>query len=693
MDNNKEIIKKKNDLLKAIMSNKKLAKTFTDALSSPIGSTKRSYAKTTFSIMKKLRGIQNDGQGGPTVTPGNLNDTTQNPSDYSNLMIFPAAPKFKVRTPAPVPVAKKNAFDGQGGPDTSSSLDFLSSSSGISAPAKPQDYGTPPAGQLWNWMNTPATKSTVDLSNPSSSLVNSGTPSINFPNLSGMISDNGKINTPVGPSAPATTATNALSNPPVNPMDTYNAEFMKNNPQYGSTSTTSSGTTPPVSTGPSTQYSNLSSGDQITKSAQSAVDANTGPGLFAMNVADQKFGGSLSSYIDKLDAKLKTDFNLVPLEDQLTALKSEKGNLVPTLQTYMAGKDKYLSAINQMIDQVEGTLPNVNMADPATAQRYSDQLNYLYTLKGRQNTRYSTFLNSAIADYNADVTNLQANYDNIYKRYNDAITRGSTVAQNEYNTLYQTMGDLYNSLDQAPTKQLNLEILTQQRDSNALALVKTLQDQSDNTNPKTWADLSEYTKQITVQGGVNDPLNGTLDMTQWGPTGLLGIYDMNAHNAGDQKVMTQAIGTALANTLQKSGNEPKVVASVKKMINDLRDSASGYDEEGKAQITQWADSLSSLISKSTESSLGGYILQHIGDIKKAAIGLAKGDIKDKEKWKKYYGSLDSDFLDALYDTINTNIGQGTAYSSKPMDYVNQLFAGGNDQTNANNLAKRIVVSS
>ena len=113
---NNELTKKKNDLLKAIMSNPKLAKTFKEALSAPIGSTKRAQAKSVISIMRKIGGV-NNGQGGPLNIPQNNPPVSTVPTtpNYGNMVIFPAAPKYKVKKPKAASVPTQKTNDGQGG--------------------------------------------------------------------------------------------------------------------------------------------------------------------------------------------------------------------------------------------------------------------------------------------------------------------------------------------------------------------------------------------------------------------------------------------------------------------------------------------------------------------------------------------------------------------------------------------------
>ena len=158
MINTKEQIKKKNNMMKSIMSNPKLARAFRDAVSAPIGSTKRDQAKAVLSIMKKVGGIQNDGQGGPlgnsfvqgfSSAPAAPAPTTGfKMPDFGNMFVFPSAPAFKMPTvtaptPAPAPkttpITKTNPFENKpnftyswnGGPESTSPYDATH------VPAKP----------------------------------------------------------------------------------------------------------------------------------------------------------------------------------------------------------------------------------------------------------------------------------------------------------------------------------------------------------------------------------------------------------------------------------------------------------------------------------------------------------------------------------------------------------------------------
>jgi len=430
----------------------------------------------------------------------------------------------------------------------------------------------------------------------------------------------------------------------------------------------------------------------------SALASGVGATAYGMDVANAKYGGNLDQYMLDLNENLKKEYNLPALEQQLSDLKAQKGNFVPTLQTYMAGKDQYLKFIDDMIEKHEESLLTQNMGDPNVAARYNNYLNYLYTLKGRQNTRYGNFLQAAVSDYNADVDKLQTNYNNVYQQYQTAMTQKGTLAQNDYNNLMTRASALYTELQNAPIVEANLSAALVQTYDNALKLAQNGVD-GGSTNPKFLADKAAYLKDITIDNGVSDPITGTLDMSKIGPDGLINLYSQIAIQGGDQRAMTEAIRIALVNTLQKSGNDPKKITEVKKLIDDLKNS--GYQES-----ETWANALSNSISPSTESSLSGFIETNINDVESAASDLVSGGsgllwtglmarkagVQDKAGWMERHSSLGTEFLNALYDTITINIQPGSAYEKDPSSYLKQIFVG-TDKEKADKLAARMAVSS
>lgn len=704
----KELTKKKNELLKSIMSNPKLAKTFKEAMAAPIGSTKREQAKSVLSIMRKLGGIRNDGAGGPMSTTQNPVQTNQ--PDYSNVMIFPAAPKLKVKV---VPVkSEPKGNDGQGGlsdynfgtnfntgsffptqtnqtyeaPKQVNQLSGLSSLAG-SAYNKVGEIGYnigTGVGDTFSALNPFAPKPNINFGG---SLSPYGTMPNSTPTIAGKYG--GVTNAITSTTPPASSAVaGPVYNGPVQTAITGALDKTKEGGTSGAqTGTGTSGGSQVVIKG-SGPNGEMTEGDRIKSAAQKAVNEGTGAGLFAMGVANEKFGGSLDEYINKLDTKLKTDFNLEGLETELSNLKSQKNNLVPTLTQYIKGKDNYLKFIDGMIDQTEGALLKQDMGNPAVANSYNNYLTYLYTLKGRQSQRYGNFLNSAISDYNADLESTQSNYDNVYSNYKDAITRKATIAQNEYNTLYQTMGDLYNNLEQAPLKRANLEALQLQNTANALIIAQNGIDQNTNTNPKYLEDVKKYGDHISDK-------DGNLSTEALGAGGLAGFFAEINYQGGDPQAAAKAINTAMAMSLKNAGEDSvKKAIEFKSLVDDLA-SLEGGD--------QLAAMISPSLSKAAYPIVSSYVLNNLDAIKSATKSLVSGSspwfsknksagLKDPTSWVSDNKNLDDGILQSLYNTAKVNITPGSAYEKNPSTFISALFSGGDNDTISKNVASTLLSS-
>ena len=708
---NKDLTKRKNDLMKSILGNPKLSKAFKDAMGAPIGSTKREQAKSILSIMKKLSGVHYDGMGGPGPSNNQSIQTSSLP-DYSNMMIFPAAPKFKIKAPNNVDT-KTATNDGQGGPyDSLFSTPYTSSvgTGKITAPSSPVPGGAM-ASSLWNAIVNPKpTGQSLTGGATSTPLFGGafsnyqapdpltkagqflGIPKVNWPTLSkpGTAPLTSPNWTPIPQSMIPGADTGKI-------QSTISDIVEKQTPTPTPTTTgvttgaSATGTgTPPTQAAPTQPTERpMSEGEKIKAAAQQAVDESTGAGLFAMGVADEKFGGSLSQYINNLDKKLKVDFNLDNLETELSNLKAQKNNLVPTLTQYIQGKDKYLKFVDEMIDKTEGTLLQQDLGNPAVANSYNNYLNYLYTLKGRQSQRYGNFLNSAISDYNADLENTQSNYESVYSKYNDAITRQGTIAQNEYNTLYQTMGDLYNNLEQAPIKRANLEALQLQNYANQLTIADILLKQGQTTNPDFLKDVKEY-------GDFISDKDGNFSDEAVGAGGLAGLFASINYQGGDPQALAKAINTAMATSIKNSGGDAtKRALELKTLVDDLSSIDGG--EQLAAMITP-------SLSKAAYPIVNEYVLNNLDTIKTATaqlvggktrlFGLAnkKSGLTDKEGWMKDFQNLDKGILDSLYETTKLNIVPGSVYEQNPSAYVSALFPGGDDTNTANNLTSVLLSS-
>lgn len=847
----KDISKQKNTVMKSIMGNAKLARTFNDALNSPLGSTKRDNARSTLSIIGKLGGT--NGQGGqkyygmggpitPTSTPAVSSGYTDfsggnnnNQDDFSNMFIFPAAPKLKnqnlsltsttqnnsnnslmpwdlnsnTSNPPVIPPTKTasttpnnnsgNMFSNLGGFMTNnSSYHPVTPAPGVSDPfylntifkgvgdvgynlatgaksvgsmlwdSLPGMVGAGPAANVGPvtggqttaqgfladpktiWANLSSTKpvasepvvstgtatSTSSTTGPNKNLFSSLASSTN--NVDGVVSGATNIAANSVAKILGITPDTAYAQVPVLKLaeaiatnegffnGTSTVAIKNNNPgnlkfagQAGATqddkgfavfATPEAGAqalvndltakynsgkyktindimsvyspdsdnpaNPDYSSDPTKKKSTSTTplADKTITDAQAAVNVGMGPGTFALNAVNAKFGGSLPGYIDNIDKQKKEEFGLDKLENDLTTLKNEKGNIIPTLQQYIAGKDQYLKFIDQMLANTNENIANADMSDPDVANAAKQYKDYLLTLQGRQNQRYGTYLNSMIADYNTDVQNAQTNYDNVYKRYQTAMTSEGNIAQAEYQNLYQAMGDLYNTLDQMPTKILNKQLLEAQLSAANIQIAQNLKVASGNT--------SEWLKEQTqykdhILDSIKDPVTEktTNILKPSAELNLEGIYQNVMNNGLSPAGVTDMVAQGATNGINSQSSSQKsieVAADYRKMINSLAQS-NAVGPNG-VPLAQYAIDLAPTIAQASSNALYKYVLADAKTIKSAIqdlvtksgwFGGGKSGLEDKNTWTTKYKNIPTEVLEGIYNATKASMATGDAYAKNP----------------------------
>lgn len=693
---NKDLNKKKAEFLKSIMKHPKLSRVFTEALSSPIGSTKRTNSKSILSIMKKMNGMRNDGQGGPGMVYSQPTSSSKQPKDYSNMIIFPAAPKFKTK----VKTETKKA-DGQGGLSdifSGFSNPFSSKPSALTSPSFQNPFTSESTYNPMSNFTSAVGYGAKKVLDPISKALGTGykavgdigyqvgvgarsfadptfKPSTAYPSLSSTVAP---------PSALRTQAIQELSSlgyanqseeeirgmmqelalkpktqpstPKVTPPSTAGAGTGAGTGAISSVGGAQTGTTytggTPVTSVPQTKE------EEIKTLAQSAVDQGTGAAFFAQSIADEKFSGGLGKYLDELDVRIKKDFKVDEIERSLSDITSMKANFVPTIENYIRGKDEYLKAVDGMITSAEDQMFKTDMSDPEVRARAEKHLAYLYTLKGRQNQRYGSLLNNAVADYNADLDRMQGQYNNVYKQYNDTITRKATIAQNEYNTLYSTMSDLYNNLENAPVRQIQMELMKEQLLNAHLV---NIQNGTKSQSINFWPEQKEYKDQILDDKG-NLLSSSILNL----PTIYSQASNAGKNLSGVTDLVARGMATGLTNAKSEGGEAEafNLIKDYRNMINSLAKQPWG---------SQYANQLAPTLARASDTLVSSYVLGNVSNVKQALNNLVSGgwigksylEKNDKEGWIKSNSNLDRTILGDIYDAVKMTQNQSEVYSKNP----------------------------
>ena len=421
------------------------------------------------------------------------------------------------------------------------------------------------------------------------------------------------------------------------------------------------------------------------------LNLSGGSYAFAEDLARANFGDrNLTQVIIDNTAEFKKA--LEPLELELSRLNSLSSNFVPTLKSYMKGKDQYMKFIDSMIDQQKESLHNLDMGDPAVAARYNNYMGYLTTLKGRQNERYGNYLTSAISDYEAEVKTAQDNYDTFYKNAGEILNQQNTLDQNTYNDIFKRGESLYAELDGAYEKQLRIGILENQKIAGDIENGVNGVDSPFAIDPDYFKKVKLYQDNFLVQddSDYSNP-KGVLDPIKIGPEGLIGLYSQVAQTGseGNTVALTEVIAEGFKKAIQLSGDAGskenlEKIKEIKEKISQLRDS--GYEE-----AISWADNINNALFSEKVTQSAAYIQKNIGTIRDAVkhlisgyggflgIGKKSSGLEDKETWKAKYSSLGSDFLDSLYDTINTAIQPGSAFAEDPSALLDRIFSGTDEE--------------
>ncbi len=731
---NNEHNKVKVAMLKSMMGDPKLAKIISESVKSPIGSTKRAQAKSVVSILKKINRQGPDGMGGSGFSQPIAQQPTTVPSysnNYSNnMVIFPAAPKFKVKPTGSNNGPSMGNKDGMGGPgDVDTNIFTPVPKTNTSATRPMASIGTPsityPAlSGIGNYANPFQTSDkpvvspfTSTQSNPYMSVapkINTGTlgtPSSsigdfvsNFGNSSRMTpQDNTQWNTsvqepnasmaPTGAQTPTDTSS-GVTTPPVGgqtPGQITPASDVKTpvyTPPSGSTQTgsqTQNQGTVKTQTSPSS-YGNVSS----------AVANNTGPGAFAINTMgdmealkkmfpgvpeDQlPIGASLSKTVDALDVALKKEYNVDTLGNQLNNLLRTGATLKDDLTNYIRGKDDYVSYVDGLIDRTKSDMfKRSDMADPRVQNSMTQYMNYLYTLKGRQNQRYVDFLNSAVNQYNGNLTNLQNSYNTASTMYQNALTRKSGIAQAEYTNIYNALSDMYTQAADAPKKEIELQYLREQLLNAQLNNVKLTKDAFGGTGDTQYIEeINKYKDYIYDKDGNLKP---DVNLTSW-------VNDL-ANQGYSPKGVAVAFQNGMMNKLNAVQGAEAVNAArqYKNQITELAANGGGATAEsmGNAVISKAGDALSK------------YVLENMNNIRyavsdlapKSMFGKSKGMPSKDQYIRDHEKDVDKEILGDLYDYAQRETAANPSLDPEFI-FSNGKIKGSTDQEIANKIVAGIT---
>ncbi len=160
-----------------------------------------------------------------------------------------------------------------------------------------------------------------------------------------------------------------------------------------------------------------------------------------------------------------------------------------TLDSYVRGRDTYLKKIDSMIEDTKDQMLDMDMTNPTTGRRMNSYLNYLTTLKGRQNQRYVNYVDSAVKQHQSAVNAGIARYNILKQQYNE----DKEMTQAQYETNLKIGEEMWETVKNVEKDGLNMTILqskAQKAVADSAMSVLKLQDYGKTTG--TYLDNKTY---------------------------------------------------------------------------------------------------------------------------------------------------------------------------------------------------------
>ena len=170
-------------------------------------------------------------------------------------------------------------------------------------------------------------------------------------------------------------------------------------------------------------------------------------------------------YSEAVEANRKSvwdKFKLDASKTAIEALQKEVTALPKDMTDYISARDQYIKQTDKAIDDYTEQMKNMDMSNPVVVQQATSHLNYLYTLRGRQNQSYMGYLNDAVVNHETKLNNAIDDYNSKLAIAESELTSTNEMTREKYNLYSQSLTELYQAVQDAPVRALQLQALQNQ---------------------------------------------------------------------------------------------------------------------------------------------------------------------------------------------------------------------------------------
>ena len=221
-------------------------------------------------------------------------------------------------------------------------------------------------------------------------------------------------------------------------------------------------------------------------------------------------GASLVGQVNELEKVLKEEYKIDKLNSNLTSLVDRGMTITDDISGYMTARDEYISKLDTMITAAQDKSLKTDMSNPTNREMAGNYMNYLYIMKGRQQKRYTDFLNSAINYHNQELTRAETSYQNAYSNFTSALKNKTDFAKEDYTRLSNLLGDMYDNVNSMEKDEMAMQQDRYGLEKTRLEIIKNT-NEANGTDEKTLNRLSAAA-QIDSQ---KDPATGKLKLVDY----------------------------------------------------------------------------------------------------------------------------------------------------------------------------------
>lgn len=167
----------------------------------------------------------------------------------------------------------------------------------------------------------------------------------------------------------------------------------------------------------------------------------------------------LGDQYQDIESSLRQEYNLDNLASEILTRQRNAKNIDKVLEDYMTERDSYINNINETMDKAKEYFRGVDMGNPYNQQDKTNYLNFLTTLKGRQQKRYADFLKMSTDMYGQETQALIDNYTIQKEKFDSALKNKQVSTQEEYNNMKSILQGLYDAQDNLIDRESKLAAL------------------------------------------------------------------------------------------------------------------------------------------------------------------------------------------------------------------------------------------